>query len=276
MAVLEQQRCVLILDGYHFDAEYERAARSAGAPVVTIDDDGERPTFEANVVLNQNIEAPDLDYRLPPGGKALLGTQYALLRPEFTESTRAERVHRETATKVLVTMGGADPHNHTLTVLHALDRVSELVEPEIQVTVIVGAANPHRPALEHQIQRARYAADLVYDVSDMPRRMVEADVAISAAGTTVWELCYLAVPSLVVAVAENQIGIARGSAAAGAVINLSAAGGLDVDSMASEISELLTNKEHRVSLSRHAAKLVDGKGAERVVDALVATALASA
>lgn len=272
LAIVERQGWVVVLDGYHFDAAYERALRALGALVLTIDDEGERQKVEANLLLNQNIEAPNLDYRLPPGGVALLGTRYALLRREFTEPTRKERIHPETATNVLVTMGGADPDNHTLTVLRALDRVCNLVEGNIAVTVIVGAANSHKAVLEQKIRKTRCNVDLVSDVSDMPRRMADADVVVSAAGTTVWELCYLGVPSLVVVVADNQIGIARGTAAVGAVVNLGVASDLEVDSMASVISEVLTDKGRRIVLSRNAAALVDGKGAVRTVDAMLASA----
>ena len=276
LAVLGTDVAALVLDGYHFDAEYERAARSAGALVMTVDDEAERPSFEADIVLNQNIEAPDLQYHLPETATRLLGTQYALLRSEFIDFLREERVHPAHATKVLVTLGGADPDNHTLAVLRALDIVHGVAKEPIDVTVVVGAANPNRVELEAAIGRTRYAATLAVDVSDMPRRMAEADVVISAAGSSIWELCFMGVPSLVMVVADNQIGLARGAAAAGAVVSLGDARELDVASIASALGELIADKARRVSLSEHAVTLVDGKGAQRVVDALLSASEARA
>jgi UDP-2,4-diacetamido-2,4,6-trideoxy-beta-L-altropyranose hydrolase len=269
LAVLGPDVAALVLDGYHFDAEYEAAVRLAGTFVMTVDDEGERPTFEADMVLNQNIEAPDLQYNVPEGGIRLLGTRYALLRSEFSEFVRRERFYPFQARNVLVTIGGADPDNHTLAVLRVLDIVHGAVKERIDVTVVVGGANPNRVELEAEIARARYAATLAVDVSDMPRRMAEADVVISAAGTSIWELCYMGVPSLVMAVADNQIGLARGAAAAGAVVSLGDARRLDVASVASVVGELIGDKARRVSLSEHAVTLVDGKGSQRVVDALL-------
>ncbi|MFP3733021.1 glycosyltransferase, partial [Bacillus sp. SIMBA_006] len=65
-----------------------------------------------------------------------------------------------------------------------------------------------------------WPTEVVVSVSDMARRMAEADLAIGAAGSTSWERCCLGLPTLMLILAENQEGIARALDAAGAAICL--------------------------------------------------------
>ncbi len=94
--------------------------------------------------------------------------------------------------------------------------------------------------------------------------MAEADVAVSAAGSTCWELARMRLPSLLVAVAENQTPLAREMAAAGAAVDLGPVEQLTATSIAKELSALCRDQDRRMSQSAAGARLVDGQGAQRV------------
>lgn len=253
----------IIFDGYDFTAEHIEAARSAGRRVLVIDDKGHLGRYEADVVVNQNLHAQAVAYRTPAMTTLLLGTTYVLLRPEFLRASKWRARDRPLG-RILVSFGGADPNNVTLQLLHSL---SALGHPS-SVKVIVGPANPNRRSLESfAASRERRSAgefEIVAPVRDMTPLMRWADLAIVAAGTTVWELAHLGVPMIVVPIAENQVPVAETLSAlgAGAVLradNLSAqAGGLEL------VVQLLADQARRLELSRRARELVDGKGAERV------------
>src|SRR5262249_32858596 len=104
----------LVLDGYHFDAAYQQAIRAAGYRLLVIDDMAHLPQYYADVLLNQNMHATALHYHCNPEATLLLGSCYALLRPEFPAWRGRQRSVPEVARKVLVTMGGSDPDNVTL------------------------------------------------------------------------------------------------------------------------------------------------------------------
>lgn len=102
---------------------------------------------------------------------------------------------------------------------------------------------------------------------DLPRLMAEADLVITAAGTSVWELLYLGVPTALVWVADNQrigydalvgrelaAGLGHGSTAAGAVPWL---------------RDLLIHPRLRSRYGERGLGLVDGHGRERAADALL-------
>jgi UDP-2,4-diacetamido-2,4,6-trideoxy-beta-L-altropyranose hydrolase len=73
----------VVLDGYHFDTTYQSALRSAGSRLIVIDDSAQLPYYDADIVLNHALNAQSLVYVCSADTRLLLGTQFALLRPEF-------------------------------------------------------------------------------------------------------------------------------------------------------------------------------------------------
>jgi spore coat polysaccharide biosynthesis predicted glycosyltransferase SpsG len=98
--------------------------------------------------------------------------------------------------------------------------------------------------------------------------MASADLAIGAGGSTAWERCCLGLPSIVMTIADNQQGIARALADAGAAINLGPAEAIGLSALVAAIKGLASDREQRVAMARAAAALTDGLGGSRVVEAL--------
>ena len=74
----------LVVDGYHFDAEYQRRLKDTELKLLWVDDNGESAHYYADLVLNQNAHARDgLYVHREPYTRLLLGPRYALLRREF-------------------------------------------------------------------------------------------------------------------------------------------------------------------------------------------------
>jgi spore coat polysaccharide biosynthesis predicted glycosyltransferase SpsG len=100
----------------------------------------------------------------------------------------------------------------------------------------------------------------------MPELMSEADLAISAAGSTSWELVYMGVPSVLIPVAVNQDRIADGLDSAGAAVAVR-----DIDRLRDVFLVLARNGEERIRMARLGREIVDGLGSARVVEQLRAT-----
>jgi UDP-2,4-diacetamido-2,4,6-trideoxy-beta-L-altropyranose hydrolase len=208
----------LVLDGYHFNFDYQHDIRAAGIKLLLIDDYNHLPEYEADILLNQNIGAEEIEYRCNLDCRKLLGTRYVMLRREFrnvdaVSSPRpddmahgADTASTSVATHVLVTMGGADPDNVTQKVIGAL---SQLNIPDLHAKIIVGPANPHIERLRQALSSSTINCELINSVQDMPGLMDWADFAITAAGSTCWELAVLRVPFMTVILAENQEQVAQ-------------------------------------------------------------------
>ncbi len=252
----------VVLDGYHFDDVHQSAIRFLDYRLLVVDDTVHLPYYNADLVLNQNLGAEPLKYVGDEHTTLLLGPRYALLRPEFRRRKRATKKAPETACRVLITLGGEDPQNVTRRVVHALE---QLDLPGLEARIVLGPANPHAGTLRAEIERSSANLQLLTEVTDMPGLMAWADVAVTGAGTTCWELALMQVPSVALVLAENQRIVAEGLAHQGVVVNLGAADRLGPETIARELASLCRDRGRRAQQREAGRRLVDGRGSERVV-----------
>jgi UDP-2,4-diacetamido-2,4,6-trideoxy-beta-L-altropyranose hydrolase len=256
----------VVVDGYQFSAEYQHALKTAGHKLLFIDDYGHAAHYYADLVLNQNLPTNETLYRnREPQTRLLLGPRCCMLRREFRAWREWERDIRATGNRVLVTMGGSDPENVTAKAIEALSLIQG---DDLEATVVVGGSNPRLELLERLAGKASHKIVVRSDVSNIAEWMSWADVAISAAGSTCWELCWLALPALLVDVADNQTPVARELDRRGCALHLGSSREVSAESIAAPLMRLLKSAEERGPLSRRSHELVDGEGAARVVSAL--------
>ncbi len=256
----------VVLDGYQFSSEYQAAIKDAGLRLMIIDDFGRAGPYHADWILNQNYSASnDLYPCCAPGAGLLLGPKFALLRHEFLQNRRPTRRVPRIAHRVLVTLGGSDPGNTTLTIIQALQRVS--VE-SLEIVAVVGGANPHLKSLDRAARMSNRNIVVRVNVADMPSLMGWADIAVASASTTSWELAFLGVPSLLVVLAENQRIPSASAEEVGVALTLGWHRDLDPKEMARRIQDLILDPKLRTNLARRGMKLLDGRGAERALAAL--------
>ena len=257
-----------VLDGYHFTPDYQKAIRDAGIRLLVIDDMNHLPNYHADIILNQNINAERLHYACEPDTRLLLGTKYALLRKEFWPWARFKRAIPEVARKILVTMGGSDPDNVTLEVIEAIKLLNM---PEMEVQVVIGPSNPYAEELKNAVLYATCSMLLVQNVTNMTELMAWADVAVTAGGSTCWELAFMGLPSTVLVLAENQKSVAQGVHSYGAAISLGWYVASLKTALTSTMEVLITNPQKRLQMSKKGFELVKGRGIEYVLEAIIQT-----
>jgi len=261
----------VVVDGYHFGASYQRIIKESGFRLLAIDDDVHARHYYADIVLNQNLYGHQSMYvSREPYTKLLLGTRYVLLRREFLSWLGRKPTTPQVARKVLVTLGGSDPSNVTARVIRALQGVKV---KGLEVLVVVGGSNPHYQELQSTVQGSQIPTRLESNVTDMPRLMAWADVAISSAGCTYWELAFVGVPTLVLELAADHHRAAEALHEAKVAINLGPADNLSSSRIAQETTRLLVEARRRNEMARLAQELVDGKGVQRTLLHIKSTAL---
>lgn len=253
----------VVVDGYHFGAEYQDRLKDAGLKVLFVDDYGHAGRYSADIILNQNLYAADIEYsNRDATTRCLLGCRYSLLRREFVRYRHLER--RETAgvSRILVTLGGADPNHRTELVLDALMMLRQ--RERFDVKVVVGPACSSGEALRRMAAEGGLRCELLQDVSMMSEWMAWADVAVAAAGTTCWEICFMGLPAVVITMADNQVRVADSMAAARMALAAGWHSSLSRNALAARIEALLSSEPLRGEMSRNAWMAVDGFGVERV------------
>jgi UDP-2,4-diacetamido-2,4,6-trideoxy-beta-L-altropyranose hydrolase len=253
----------VVVDGYHFGAEYQRIVRESGSRLLLIDDNGYADHYYADIVLNQNIHAHEDSYSdKEQYTRLLLGTRYVLLRREFLKWRGWKREIPDVAHKVLVTLGGTDPDNVTLKILRLLQFVKV---KDLNTVVVVGGENPHHEEFQSIVQDSRFPVRLYSNVSNMPELMAWADIAIAAGGTTLWELAFMGLPSLILVLADNQRSSAQLLSKMGAVANLGCHKDLSSAEIAQAATRLIVTPRIRSEMTRRGQELVDGEGSARVL-----------
>lgn len=216
---LTKRHNILIVDSYYVTEAYLKAV-GRFATVLLLDDMGER-AWPVDGILNYNAFAEPEHYRSlyaaafqePLYG---IGSSFVPLRSQFQN---VPYKIRETVQNVLITTGGGDSDNIAGQIWE------NLYQEDVVYHVVIGRFNPHFPWWEEkaaacsekpecpdagviQDQKPGEAAAcrlyLHTDVQDMAGLMAQCDLAVTAGGTTIYELAAVGVPFLCFSYAENQ------------------------------------------------------------------------
>ncbi len=212
----------LIVDHYAIDNRWEHAMRACCKKIMVLDDLADR-MHDCDLLLDQNLGRKVKDYfgLLDRETVTLIGSQYALLRPEFAalrSQSLARRKKKPQLQRLLVTMGGVDRENVTGQVLTALQSCT--LPKDLSVTVVLGLHAPWVAQVKAQAKQMLFPTEVLVSVDNMAQLMVESDLAIGAAGSTSWERCCLGLPTIQIVVAHNQAAIAQALSHAGAAVML--------------------------------------------------------
>lgn len=255
----------LLIDSYFATPKYlERLHRLTH--VACMDDlhDFVRP---CSTVINYNLYSTGLSYTndYPEGVRLLLGAKYTPLRKEF--QNLPQRVIREECGDVLVTTGGSDP-------LNIAGRLVERAKQRLETAaltyhIVAGRFNPHLAMLEELAQK--YPGVVIHrNVQKMSERMLSCDLAISASGSTLYELSACGTPTICFAWADNQLGgvEAFGKGYMHSVGDIRVNFEKTLDEILDGVVQLATQPKERQRQASVLQTLVDGKGAARLAEKL--------
>lgn len=233
---------VVVVDSYHAPREVYEALSDHRAGL-WIDDEA-RLDYPPGIVLNSGITSRRSMYPTDVGVLYLLGAAYHPLRAPFRRSPgrRFDRLSR-----AMVVFGGTDVRSLGRQMAHALSGVVDDV-------------------------------DLVTDcrtAEAMAAAMRAADVAVSAAGQTVFELAASGTPTIAVVAADNQRDGAEGWRRTGFAVVSGTWRDRDIVQRVLNSVKETADPQRRQRAALAGAALIDGQGAARVVSKCIAMARAS-
>ncbi len=280
---------MVFVDSYFVSPGYLYSLRDAchevGGRLIYVDDRAEF-AYPCDVLVNYNIYGPDIKeiyeslYDTEIAGEAkitegkageevyskdrpvfLLGPGYAPLRGEF--QNLSDRRIKEIAEDILISTGGSDPEHI------ALQLARQICAHPVQERfhLVVGAMNPDKEELRLMAVAENHIV-IHENEKNMAELMRHSDVAVSAAGSTLYELCATRTPTITYILAENQIQGAKGFERHGV---MRCAGDLrrDGEAIASHLLkaalELAENYEARKAMAERMGQVVDGQGASRLI-----------
>lgn len=293
-ATLAQKNTSILVDSYYVTEKYLAALKKRITTIYM--DDIYAFSYPVDMLINYNIYGEEMGYEKDAAfadTKLLLGTKYVPLREEFsagagygqsrkelsaeTENvTPAEDRLHQTAEQgrtadggILITTGGSDSFNLAGQLLMEAMKYDALKEKEYHV--VSGSLNPHIGELQALAQKHENI-HIHCNVTNMAELMAESEVALSAGGSTLYELCAVGVPVIAFSFAENQerlvqTFVKRGIAQYGG--NYRTDGNKMIQNTIAGLQKLCGDEALKTEYRRKALQLVDGRGAERIAEALL-------
>lgn len=252
---------IVFIDSYLAPLDlYKRISASSTYPVYI--DDNIRLDYPEGAVLNGSINAEQLGYPNKLGTTYLLGPKYIPLRKDFWQGR--EKIIKSDIQSVLITFGGQDLGNLTPRMLRLLVRN----QPELNKKIIVGSGFKNLDLIieakddQTEIYRSPSSAEML-------QLMYESDIAISAAGQTIYELARVGVPTIAISVAENQKNNLTGWIKEEFLTSDFNYETVNLENRLLVVFNNYKKRDVRVKLSAIGRKKVDGLGARRVVQSIL-------
>ncbi|MNW42970.1 UDP-2,4-diacetamido-2,4,6-trideoxy-beta-L-altropyranose hydrolase [compost metagenome] len=262
----------LIIDHYGIDHIWEDIVRPIFSNIMVIDDlANRRHTCELLLDTNlSDVTGKRYDGLVSKETIKLLGPEYALLREEFgyerSQMLASDRILTVKPRNVLVCFGGTDPTNETFKVIRAIEHYI-LQDDSIVVTVVLGKANPHIKIIENQYTNHKQIR-LCIQPSSMALEMVRSHFAICGGGTMTWERYCMGLPAIVIAIADNQVNVAKQGDLRGIDRYIGESENVTEEEILSNFQNIVANFKDLKQARQLALEIVDGQGAVRVMNAL--------
>jgi UDP-2,4-diacetamido-2,4,6-trideoxy-beta-L-altropyranose hydrolase len=243
---------VVITDHYEICADFQEEIRERCETYLAISDDV-RFKFCCDILVNNNIYAKGLDYEFcGKSPEKLFGTDYILLRDEFQKIAREKQDLKDEVNSALIMMGGGDPNGFTPKVMDILSRY------DFRKTVIIGPGFGNKEEIR-EISSENENFELKENPSNIAEIMEESDIAVSATGTSVYELIATETPFIGIPQTANQGPVAESISRE----NLGVIS--EEDGLEENISEIISKNELRKNIQKNQRKRIDGKGAKRIL-----------
>jgi spore coat polysaccharide biosynthesis predicted glycosyltransferase SpsG len=257
---------IVVVDSYHLPPAVYSGIRSAHTTLALVD--GDPAGRDADVFVDQNLGAEQDVWPLPPGAVRLAGLDYALMRDELRHARPATtHAHAESdPLRLFAFFGGTDAFGAAPDVTRALVATGRPLALRV-----VGASESIRAELAGLEPAPDQAVEVIEPTSALANEVVAADLVVSAAGTSSWELLCLGAACAFVCVADNQ------QLSYDRVTTLGAVAGLgrleqvreDPEGAVRSLGRLLDDPAERDRLRTAAGRLVDGQGRVRVAEAVL-------
>lgn len=179
--------------------------RNKGIKIASFVISDSHPVF-SDFLINTNLIAESLNFKLQDKCKLLLGPQYFVFNEGFRELEPKSKTKTSHPGNILVVFGSADPSGLTEKVLEELIPYSDKIG---QVTTILGRYNKKADDIIEKVKNGsyRFEVNIFRNTPRIHELMLEADLAITSPGLTFWELSLLNIPSFLISSSFREIPI---------------------------------------------------------------------
>ncbi len=234
--------------------------KESGVPVLLLDNHT-RARFHAdmNIYPVAHFDSRGLQWE-GYTGEHLWGRSWVPLSLRFIR-VRSRLQRMEERKSLLVSMGGSDPNRVTLKVMDALRGF----RGDALIRIVLGFSCRFAEEVHKKNKLLGNRFVIIEQASNIEELMLNAGLAITALGTTIYELAYLGVPTIVVSNYREDARDERELKRFGSIVPLGFYDDLSEEALKDSVETLWNTMEKRASMSEEGLAITDGRGAERIV-----------
>jgi len=253
---------LFIHDNYFIDFEYETSIDNTKR-IIAFDDIADR-VFSSDVIINQNYGAEKLDYKVVNSHvKFLCGHKYVVLRDEILQNRNIREI--KDVENILILFGGTDNSGLSFKVLQWM---SKYIKCNVVFNILINKTHADVKKL-YELKFIDKRIKIWHNIKNMGRFINKMDLAITAAGSIVWELLYIGVPTVSFVLADNQLYIAKNLNDDNYIISLGSFSDNKRDVFIETLLDLINDRDKRKFMIKKGQSLIDGFGKKRIREYLL-------
>jgi spore coat polysaccharide biosynthesis predicted glycosyltransferase SpsG len=253
----------VVVDSPEANEEYLSAIQGMGTMVVSLDHLA-AARFPSRLVINPLLGPGRDAYTFDPGTQLLLGTRFALVRPEIRRVRPARSQEPPAPIRALIALGDDDTNLKTGELARLLLNVSKIE----RVDMLVRPHHPQIAALQEMAAANAERLSVATEPAEVANRVARCHFAISGGAAWSLEFACVGVPQLLIVQSEAHWPTAQRLEEEGAATCLGWHESVSPQTIRTAVHNLLSDPLERQAMSRCGRQLIDGRGPDRLVTAL--------
>jgi len=258
--MISNNYCSIIIDMREYGESLTKNLMNKNFEVILIDDAWCKKAY-ADLIINGTIVKKYHNYKkINQQSRIFVGSKYWIINKEFLKhKKKLNRIFQKDKYRIVISMGGSDPNNLSEFIANSLKTI-----PNLEISILAGPFFSNLTSLRKLARKKNIS--LIENPRKIWRKLVKGDIVLSAAGSTLYELCIMRIPTICVPIVKHQIPYAKLFSSKGFSINLGSKKRLNYAKIQNSVNFLLGNIRERKKMSKAASKIIDGKGLTRVVN----------
>lgn len=243
--------------------EYLREIASTGVLVAVIDSEA-TVNFPSKLVFNPLLGPTLKSYKFERGTQLCIGKRYAIVRPVFRRQRPIRAIDPPQPFRAIIAFGDDDFGGQALT------RAQELLG-NTRIDRISVAARSHHLQIEELKELAAAhpgRLEVLTEPSELNTRLPRAHFALTCGDGWSLEMACVGVPQFLMTQTPRHVSNAKILEEEGAAQYLGDANAVSAGQLRESVQNLLDDQLERVGMSRCGRYLIDGRGPDRMVNAL--------
>jgi spore coat polysaccharide biosynthesis predicted glycosyltransferase SpsG len=253
----------VVISDPNVPTEYLEELKESGVYVLVIDSAANR-VLPADLVVNPFMAPVKKNFRVGVGGQILVGRKYSLVRGIFRRQRTIRATEQPAPFRAMVAFGDDDRADQTL------ERTEQLLKiPLVEKVSIVTRYHHNRiDDIKEMCSASGGKVECITESKEMMTRLVRSHFVLTSGDTTSLEMCCTGLPQLTISDSPLHTANAKRMDDEGMSTHLGEASKVTFDILREAVDTLLDDPMERLTMSRCARNLVDGRGGDRVVNGM--------